>query len=74
MMQRNLERRVEVHVQVRSGDLKQQLKLLLDLAFADNSSAWSLQSDGTWIPETPEPGAPALNYQEQLMHPASTNA
>ena len=74
MMQRNLDRRVEVHVQVKSPELKQQLKLLLDLAFADNSSAWSLDSEGGWRRETPEPGTPPLNYQEQLMHVPSADA
>jgi polyphosphate kinase len=71
MMQRNLERRVEVIAQVKSPELKQQLKLLLDLAFADNSSAWTLDSEGKWSRESPEPGAPPLNYQEQLMHAPS---
>ena len=74
MMQRNLDRRVEVHVQVKSPELRQQLKLLLDLAFADNSSAWTLASDGSWARENPAPGSPVLNYQEQLMHPASADA
>jgi polyphosphate kinase len=71
MMQRNLERRVEVIVQVKSPELKQQLKLLFDLAFVDNSSAWTLESEGTWNRERPEPGAPPLNYQKQLMHAPS---
>jgi polyphosphate kinase len=74
MMQRNLDRRVEVHVQVKSPELSQQLKLLLDLAFADNSSAWNLASDGSWTRETPAPEAPVLNYQEQLMHHESADA
>jgi hypothetical protein len=59
---------------VKSQDLQQQIKLLLDLAFADNSSAWSLASDGKRTRETPAPGSPELNYQEQLMHPASVEA
>jgi polyphosphate kinase len=73
MMQRNLERRVEVLVKVKSPELKQQLKLLLDLAFADNTTAWSLGSDGSWVRQTPASGAPALTYQEQLMHPESAD-
>ena len=68
MMQRNLDRRVEALRPVKSPELKQQLKLLLDLAFADNSSAWTLNAEGEWQRETPEPGAPPLNFQEQLMH------
>jgi polyphosphate kinase len=74
MMQRNLDRRVEVLVRVKSPDLKQQMKLLLDLAFADNSSAWSLAANGGWVRETATPGSPVLNYQEQLMEPAGADA
>jgi polyphosphate kinase len=75
MMQRNLDRRVEVLVHVKSPELQKQLKLLLDLAFADNSSAWSLSGEGLWHREAPGAGAASrLNYQEQLMPPESVNA
>ena len=48
MMQRNLDRRVEALVAVKSPELKQQLKFMLDLALSDNASSWSLGA-GNWI-------------------------
>jgi polyphosphate kinase len=74
MMQRNLDRRVEVMVRVKSPELTQQLKLLLDLGFADNSSAWILGHDGDWRRALPESDMPALNYQGQLTHSPAPDA
>ena len=42
MMQRNLDRRVEALAAVKSPELREQLKLVLDLALSDNASAWTL--------------------------------
>jgi polyphosphate kinase len=50
LMHRNLDRRVEVLVQVPSEDNVAQVGDLLDLAFAPTTYAWELGPDGTWTP------------------------
>ncbi len=50
LMHRNLDRRVEVLVQVPSEENSAQVGALLDLAFAPDTSAWLLGSDGDWTP------------------------
>ena len=48
MMQRNLDRRVEALAAVKSPELREQLKLVLDLALSDNVGAWTLDRRGRW--------------------------
>ncbi len=48
LMHRNLDRRVEVLVQVPGEDNVAQISALLDLAFAPTTFAWLLDSDGRW--------------------------
>jgi polyphosphate kinase len=50
LMHRNLDRRVEVLVQVPSEDNVAQVAGLLDLAFAPTTYAWELGPDGDWTP------------------------
>jgi polyphosphate kinase len=74
LMERNLDRRVEVLAAVKSAALREQLKFMLDLAFSDNSSSWELQSDGSWS-RTDAGDAPfALRLQEQLMQSSAEHA
>ncbi|HET9423326.1 MAG TPA: RNA degradosome polyphosphate kinase [Nocardioides sp.] len=49
MMHRNLDRRVEVLVRLPGEESRDAIRELLDLAFADDTSAWLLGSDGWWI-------------------------
>jgi polyphosphate kinase len=67
LMQRNLDGRVEAIAAVKSPALRTQLKFLLELAFSDNTSSWSLRGDGRWTHRTPDRKEPALDYQGQLM-------
>ena len=67
MMPRNLDSRVEALAVVKSADLRTQLKLVLDLALSDNSSAWTLDRHGRWSKVSPAQGDPGLALQEQLM-------
>jgi polyphosphate kinase len=62
MMHRNLDRRVEVLVPLPEAPLVQDVGQLLDLAFAPDTSAWELRSDGDWVRNG---GATA--YQEALI-------
>jgi polyphosphate kinase len=62
LMHRNLDRRVEVLVQVPGEDNVAQISGLLDLAFAPATFAWLLASDGTW-----ESNNGADHLQEMLI-------
>ena len=48
MMPRNLDRRVEAMLRVSDRRLRARLDEILDLNFADDLLAWSLEADGTW--------------------------
>ncbi|MFC6152926.1 RNA degradosome polyphosphate kinase [Nocardioides yefusunii] len=48
VMHRNLDRRVEVLVRLPAGPVTQQVTDVLDLAFAPDTDAWALLTDGTW--------------------------
>src|SRR3954454_8806896 len=50
LMHRNLDRRVELLVQVPSEDNVAQVGSLLDLAFAPSTYAWKLGPNGDWAP------------------------
>jgi polyphosphate kinase len=70
MMPRNLDWRVEALAAVKAPELKEQLKLVLDLALSDNCSAWTLDQRGRWHKVRPKEGEVQLAFQEQLMrHP-----
>jgi polyphosphate kinase len=49
LMHRNLDRRVEVLVQVPSEENVAQVGSVLDLAFAPTTYAWHLTTDGEWV-------------------------
>ncbi len=48
LMERNLDRRIEVLVPVRDPELQARLLEILDLVFADDTNAWVLGPDGRW--------------------------
>jgi len=66
MMRRNLESRVEVHAPVEDPELRQELRLILDVQFADQRSAWDMQPDGSYVQRQPE-DEHAKGAQEILM-------
>jgi len=49
MMHRNLDRRVEVLVQLKERNHLREITRHFDLAMADTTASWHLESDGTWI-------------------------
>ena len=70
MMPRNLDTRVEALATVKSPELREHLKLVLDLALSDNCSAWSLDRHGRWNKVSAPEDEMQLNFQDQLMrHP-----
>ncbi|MCG6941072.1 MAG: polyphosphate kinase 1 [Thiohalocapsa sp.] len=66
MMRRNLESRVEVHAPVESPELRQELRLILDVQLADQRTAWDMQADGTYIQRIPDDDK-AKGAQETLI-------
>lgn len=66
MMRRNLESRVEVIAPVESPELRQELRLLLDVQFADSRSAWDMQPDGSYVQRMPSDEA-AKGAQQTLI-------
>jgi polyphosphate kinase len=63
LMHRNLDRRVEVLCEVSDAAARTQLREVLDTAFADDTIAWDLQPDGSWLRSDGK-----VDLQEQLMH------
>src|SRR5712671_526420 len=49
MMPRNLDRRVEAMLRVSDPRSRARLDDILELNFADDALAWSLEPDGTWV-------------------------
>ncbi|MGD0833462.1 MAG: polyphosphate kinase 1 [Candidatus Dormibacteria bacterium] len=48
LMPRNLDRRVEVALPIRSADLRARLEEILGINLSDDVLAWSMTPDGTW--------------------------
>jgi polyphosphate kinase len=66
MMHRNLDRRVEVMVQVRDPKLTAQLDSLLDSALDPATRCWVLDSDGNWR-AAPDAGEHVRDHQTELI-------
>jgi polyphosphate kinase len=62
LMHRNLDRRVEVLCQVADPSACENLREVLDLAFAPDTAAWVQQPDGTW-----QLSGGTRDYQELVM-------
>ncbi len=66
LMHRNLDRRVEVLVRLPGDELVAEVGELLDTAFDEDVSAWTLTADGEWR-RTPGEGVEAVHLQEFLI-------
>jgi polyphosphate kinase len=68
LMHRNLDRRVEVLVQLKEPDHIAELGELFDLALDDSTGSWWLQPDDTWQAKLTRPdGEPLRDLQERLI-------
>jgi polyphosphate kinase len=66
-LDRNLHRRVEVAFPILDGDIFERVKEeTLDAYLADNTQAWLMQSDGSYLPSDPGRAAPQA-AQAQLL-------
>jgi polyphosphate kinase len=69
LMQRNLERRVEIAFPVEDENLKYSiLHNLLHISFKDNVKARILLPNGKYVRKNPQEGAKKINSQEWLMN------
>ncbi|WP_432945178.1 RNA degradosome polyphosphate kinase [Kribbella sp. CA-253562] len=68
LMHRNLDRRVEVLVQLKQPDHITELGELFDVGFDERTGSWWLQSDDTWQAKLTGPdGEPLRDLQERLI-------
>ena len=74
LMPRNLDRRIEVLVPVESARPRQELGSVLDSAFADDTNAWELATNGSWTRTRPPDGAKARTHQATMMRRALQRA
>ena len=68
LMERNLDRRIEVLCPVADPDLKTHLRdVVLAALVADNERAWELKTDGTYVRASAPPDAVPVNAQQLLL-------
>jgi polyphosphate kinase len=68
MMHRNLDRRVELLVQVTDPGHRRRIRRVLDLGMDDGTSSWWLDPDGHWVRHSrDEAGNPLRDAQETLV-------
>ncbi|MEP9416761.1 RNA degradosome polyphosphate kinase [Gordonia sp. VNQ95] len=66
MMHRNLDRRIEVMVQVRDERLTGELNDIFSSALDPRTRCWVLHSDGSWV-ASPAAGEEVRDHQRQMM-------
>jgi polyphosphate kinase len=71
LMQRNLDRRVEVLAPIRDPALRARLDEILAVLGVDDTLAWELTGDGTW---RPPPASGTINAQTRLEQAALSRA
>jgi polyphosphate kinase len=75
LMERNLDRRVEVLCPINDGNLKRHLRdTVLDALLNDADRSWQLQTDGSYVRSTPPADRDPLNSQQFLLDWYTTHA
>ncbi|HVT65578.1 MAG TPA: RNA degradosome polyphosphate kinase [Mycobacteriales bacterium] len=75
IMHRNLDRRVEALAEIREPSNKESLGRLLAFAVDPTTSAWTLDTDASWIRAVVAPdGSPLRDYQQSLLRAAAKRA
>jgi polyphosphate kinase len=68
LMERNLDRRVEVITPINDAAIKRHLRdVVLEALLTDTHRAWELQTDGSYVRVTPPEGIEPLNAQQFLL-------
>jgi len=73
-MPRNLDRRIEIMFPVLDDEARQRLVDILHVCFSDNSSAWDLQPDGSYVRRRPPTGQAGIRAQDVFMQRAFESA
>ena len=71
LMPRNLDRRVEVALPIRSADLRARLQEVLDTALEDDVNAWTLDADTHWRRVPTVAGSDAQTRMQELARERS---
>jgi polyphosphate kinase len=71
-MNRNMFKRVEVCFPIENKKLAQRILRNLDLYLNDNSQAWIMQSDGSYVRVTRGKDEPIIQAQAMLLLEAQT--
>jgi polyphosphate kinase len=66
-MKRNMFRRVESCFPLENKKHAERVRAELDIYLKDNTHAWLLQTDGTYVRATPKPDEAAINAQTALL-------
>ncbi len=66
MMQRNLDKRIEVVVPVEAPDLQARLREILEVNLADDTLAWELHGDGRWSKVPTKKGIASQHRLQEL--------
>jgi len=67
LMERNLLRRVETAFPVEANKLKERMKEELEIYMKDNTQAWVLQTDGSYVRAQPGPDDEVISAQGWLL-------
>jgi polyphosphate kinase len=68
MMQRNLDRRVEVLFPIKDPELRAKVRdSILRVSFADTAKSWQLEADGSYTRRSAAPSEQPFSSQEHLM-------
>jgi polyphosphate kinase len=65
LMERNLDRRVEVIAPIEDPDVQRRVVGMLDDSLRDQANSWSLQPDGRWERVAPDRGSDSLGFNVQ---------
>jgi polyphosphate kinase len=74
LMPRNLDHRIEIVAPIENPRAQAELNAIIDQLLADNSTAWELRSDGSWVRLKPHKGERAVATQAALMRRAQIRA
>jgi polyphosphate kinase len=68
LMERNLDRRVEVLCPINDPPMRQQIRdAILEVLLSDTDRAWTLRTDGVYVRAAAPEGVPPLNSQRFLL-------
>ncbi|HEY8775034.1 MAG TPA: polyphosphate kinase 1 [Gaiellaceae bacterium] len=74
LLPRNLDHRIEVVAPIEARPLQAELDAVFDALLTDNTQAWELRSDGSWLRIRPPKGKRRRSAQGQLMSRARSRA